>query len=825
MTGLTGRDFETVRNEIASLNQPAYIKDGDLRYVAVNDAYCALAQLGAERLVGYETRRAAAQLVGYDRDEKERRALVFGKQQTAVIQHRDEGRQFRARLHQICDRDGFRYIIGVLESKDTIRFEGWQDTPVVSAADAGRGERNETAGASVIPLRPAGDGARSGPATDMQTVLDALESAFVVWDRNNRLVACNRAFTDRFPLVKDWTQGRSIEDMVAEAADNGLIRNAAANREAWIDRALARLTTEMGKDVALRTATGKTVLWRGHTTAGGDRVLIATDVTSIIDTERQDAAGGAVNPAFFANVSHDIRTPMNGILGMAELLRTSGLDQKQQMFADVITKSAQALLDIFNDVVDYSRSEVGVLSIEEEPFNLDDVINDVASVYSARFAEKDLSLRIDMDAELPGPLVGDAFRIRQIVNNLLGNAIAHSDIGQITLSAHRIAGNRDEAVIRIAVRDCGPGMTAEQQRSMFDMFARAEHAASQGGDGVGLGLALCARLVRLMGGKIGIESGGDTGSEFWFELTLPVAQADVDDPKAIEAYSGSRILIVCADDMECEQPSDALSGLPLDCCVAESAGEGARVLQAARQLDLPIDLVVVCSAHDINGAMAVAAQMHGDCAGSAPPVILAGPGNLDRDAVQMTGLGIAAQIPSATDAAALRRAVLSALKYRDPAEGAPVGEADREHGPEDLAAAPQPERAPGATMVLVAEDNEVNQIVFAETLQQLGYAYQIVSDGAQAVAAWRKLRPDIVLMDVAMPVRNGLQATSDIRAAETVLGNRVPIIGVTAFAVASDQQRCLEAGMDDCLAKPISAEKLRDRLQTWLPGVADERTA
>lgn len=824
LTGLRGRDFEAVCHEIASLEQPAYIKDGDLRYVAVNDAYCALVQASAKRLIGNETRHAAVPLVGYDRDEKERRALVFGKAQTSVVQHRNDKRQFRARMHQLCDRDGFRYVVGLLEPKQAIRFEGWKDNAAPSPTqEAAVRQGSETpGGASVIRLP--GAGALPEPSSRMVRALDALDSAIAVWDRDYCLVACNQAFRDRYPLVRHWSRGRSLENMIVEVADSGLVQDAVEDRQAWITSHLARRMREIGEDEAIRTANGRTTLWRGHSTGDGDRIMIGTDISRVVGKDGQAAASATVKPAFFANVAHDIRTPMNGILGMAELLQTSGLDQKQQTFADVITKSAQALLDIFSDVIDYSRSEVGMLAIREQAFSLTEVIEDVASVFSARFAEKDLSFHTDIDPKLSRPLLGDAFRIRQVINNLIGNAIAHSDIGQIRLSARCTAEGGDDATIRVAVKDCGPGLSEEKRQSVFDMFSRAADTTWQNGESAGLGLTLCARLIKLMGGEIGIDSSLGAGSEFWFELTLPVAESS-GEQDVLGEFSGSRILFVCVDDVLCDQASKPLSALPLDCCVAEDAEEGLKVLGAADKLQLPIDLVLACGGRDINAAAEVACALHFAGTHAVPPIILAGSGQLALDPGQRERLGIAARIASVQDASALRQAIASALKDRAPDKGGSPRIPDRSGAVPAVSNAARVVHGTRAGDVLVAEDNEVNQIVFAETLQQLGYAYRIVSDGEQALAAWRKSPPDVVLMDVAMPVKNGLQAAADIRAAEKVLGSHVPIIGVIAFAVASDQQRCLEAGMDDCMAKPISVEKLREKLEKWLSHPAAERLA
>ena len=825
LTGLRGRDFEAVCHEIASLEQPAYIKDGDLRYVAVNDAYCALVQTGAGRLIGNETRHAAVPLVGYDRDEKERRALVFGQAQTTVIRHGNDKRQFRARMHQLCDRDGFRYVVGLLEPKQAIRFEDWKDNaPPPPAKEAAIRQGSEKpSGASVIRLP--GAGVLPEPSRRMVWALDALDSAIAVWDRDRCLVACNQAFRDRYPLVRDWSRGRSLQDMIVEVADSGLVQDAVEDRQAWITSHLARRVREIGEDEAIRTANGRKTLWRGHTTGNGDRIIIGTDISRVAGKERQAATGEPFKPAFFANVAHDIRTPMNGILGMAELLQTSGLDQKQQMFADVITKSAQALLDIFNDVIDYSRSEVGMLAIREQAFSLTEVIEDVASVFSARFAEKDLSFHTDIDPQLSRPLLGDAFRIRQVINNLIGNAIAHSDIGQIRLSARCTADGGDDVTVRVAVKDCGPGLSEEKRQSMFDMFSRAADTTWQNGESAGLCLTLCARLIKLMGGDIGIDSSPGAGSDFWFELTLPVAESAGGEQDALYEFSGSRILFVCADDVMCDQASKPLSALPLDCCVAEDAEEGLKVLGAADKLQLPIDLVLVCGGRDINAAAEAAGALHSTGTHAVPPIILAGAGQLALDPGQRERLGIAARIASVQDASALRQAIASVLKSGVADKGDSSRIPDRSGTVPAVSNAARMVHGARAGDVLVAEDNEVNQIVFAETLQQLGYAYRIVSDGEQALTAWRKSPPGVVLMDVAMPVKNGLQATADIRAAEKVLGSHVPIIGVLAFAVASDQQRCLEAGMDDCMVKPISAEKLRETLDKWLSHPASERLA
>ncbi|MDN2568362.1 response regulator [Aquibium sp. A9E412] len=555
------------------------------------------------------------------------------------------------------------------------------------------------------------------------------------------------------------------------------------------------------------------------------------EVNASLDAARRTAeSADRAKSEFLANMSHEIRTPMNGVMGMAELLSRTELDQRQRMFVDVVVKSGNALLTIINDILDFSKIDAGQLTLEPAPFRLGEAIEDVATLVSTRVAEKDLELIVRVDPDLPVSYVGDVGRFRQIATNLVGNAVKFTETGHVLVDVSGTV-EGETAAITVRVEDTGIGIPAEKLSGVFEKFAQVDSSSTRRHEGTGLGLAIAARLVELMGGRIGADSTVGSGSTFWFTLPLPIDRADARPRPVPIDVSGARVLAVDDNPINRSILLEQLRSWGFDCAAAENGEVGLAFLRRAAELGATVDCVVLdYQMPGMNGAE-VARAIKADPRLAGIPVVLL----TSVDQVEIGRLasecGVAAQLNKPARSSALLETLVAVMQAaRHGGDGAPAFSL----APVPAVATPHRERPPRTAQrreaaagldVLVAEDNEVNQLVFSQILDGLGLGYRIVANGKAAVDLHRALSPRLVLMDVSMPEMNGFEATRAIRAAEMGTGRHTPIIGITAHALKGDREKCMEAGMDDYLSKPISPDRLAAKIDLWRAPEPQARSA
>ena len=556
------------------------------------------------------------------------------------------------------------------------------------------------------------------------------------------------------------------------------------------------------------------------------RRAFAETSASLFKAEAADRA----KSEFLANMSHEIRTPMNGVLGMAELLAKTDLTPRQKTFTDVIVKSGNALLTIINDILDFSKINAGQLTLDPAPFRLTEAVEDVATLVSARVAEKNLELIVRVDPRLPAFVVGDAGRFRQIVTNLLGNAIKFTEKGHVLID---VSGEISNGIVhlKVGVEDTGIGIPADKLQSVFEKFAQVDSSSTRRHEGTGLGLAIGARLVDLMDGKIGVESEIGRGSIFWFTVPLPVHEAQPRDEAVPSDVTGARVLVIDDNPVNREILLEQLKSWRFDCAAAESGAVGLAFLDRAFQLGASVDCIILdyqmpgMSGADVAKAIAADSRLAG-----IPVVLLTSVDQVDFGKL-VIDFGIAAHLTKPARSAILLGTVISVIQKARTQIGTAHFVREPASVPQAVRPTPTILRHPVSSTpiaaetttttntsidILIAEDNEVNQLVFGQILNGLGLSYRIAGNGRTAVEMHRALKPKLILMDVSMPEMNGYEATQAIRAYEAGKGEHIPIIGVTAHALKGDRDKCLDSGMDDYLPKPISPDRLGTKIGSWL---------
>lgn len=585
---------------------------------------------------------------------------------------------------------------------------------------------------------------------------------------------------------------------------------------------------------------------KGAFTATDGSLYLIGSTTDITEMKRREAEleearkkailADRAKSEFLANMSHEIRTPMNGVLGMAELMAKTELDSKQRTFIDIIMKSGNALLTIINDILDFSKIDAGQLVLDPAPFNLTEAIEDVATLVSTRAKEKDLELIVRVEPGLHHTFIGDVGRIRQIITNLLGNAVKFTDTGHVLVE---VTGEElgSATRLKISVQDTGIGIPADKLQLVFDKFSQVDSSSTRRHEGTGLGLAITSRLVDLMGGEVGVESVEGEGSTFWFSVELEhTGRPDAERITPMDV-TGARILIVDDNAVNRAILTEQMASWRFDACAAESGPVGIEVLKAAASMGVAVDCVVLdYQMPEMTGAEA-ARIIRSTARIADVPIVMLTSVDQSLSSSHYRDLAIDAQLIKPVRSSLLLETLVTAIqKHRSRAGGvaapvrpmpvpampavsqprAPAPAVEPAGGPAPTV--PEPPKAAGGLDILVAEDNEVNQLVFTQILSETGFAFEIVANGQLAVEAYRELHPRMILMDVSMPGMNGLEATGAIRELEQQSGNHIPIVGVTAHALKGDRERCMEAGMDDYLSKPISPKALLEKVETWLRG-------
>ena len=650
--------------------------------------------------------------------------------------------------------------------------------------------------------------ARVGEQRDrLRAVMTAMHDTLMVIDARGGITMAN----DAACALLGYGETELIGSPVGRHVEAGTNAPEAAEMRNERITFLARNGTRIPMSVSaalLRGPAGEAVgsVWVAHDMR--DQLRMLDEMEAARDTALE---ASRIKSEFLANMSHEIRTPMNAIIGFTDLVLETALGTEQREHLGHVRQSSEALLAIINEVLDLSKIEAGRLRLDLAPFSLRHTLGAVLSGMAIRADEKKLELALDVRAHVPDAVVGDVSRLRQVLVNLVGNAIKFTERGQVVLHVTTESYVADEeAVLHFSVADTGIGIPADKHRLVFQAFTQGDGSMTRPYEGTGLGLTITSQLVEMMGGRVWLESAVGEGSTFHFTARLGLQQDVAPLPSNLSMLEGLRVLVV--DDSATVRSIlvDMLRTWSVSPVAAEGGAAGLAALRQAHAAGEPFALALVDVRMPEMDGLEVARRMLDETGLEQTKVILLTALNRPDEAARCRAMGVSGCLMKPVSASALLDAIQAVVRTG-------TGEALAEG-----VAGPGPTRKP--LRVLVVEDNPTNRRMLTVLLETRGHAAVPVEDGLQAIAALQAGSFDVVLMDVQMPRMDGLTATAGIRAWEKGTGSRVPIIALTAHAMKGDRERCIAAGMDAYVSKPVDAEALFSVMESVIDGARGARS-